>query len=175
MAKKLKNLRLTSVDLVRRGANQQADICIYKSEDAEDSAEAPTVPTESEKNIFKRFLTWMRENPSECADEDVSADENVEKDYASFNTITTEHENRDKIWKYTDALTCSIRSIQDDRDLANDQKLQMMRQSLSEFDIAMGSLFEALCKYSPAQAEPSPVVAKSDPEIIDIEDISAKK
>ena len=30
---KLKNLRLTSVDLVRRGANQAADICLAKSAD----------------------------------------------------------------------------------------------------------------------------------------------
>ncbi len=31
MAAKLKNLKLTSVDLVRAGANQGADICLYKS------------------------------------------------------------------------------------------------------------------------------------------------
>lgn len=35
MATKLKNMRLTSVDLVRRGANQEADICIVKSLDGE--------------------------------------------------------------------------------------------------------------------------------------------
>ena len=33
MATKLKNLRLTSVDLVKAGANQEADICLYKSLD----------------------------------------------------------------------------------------------------------------------------------------------
>ncbi len=33
MAAKLKNIRLTSVDLVRAGANQGADICLYKSAD----------------------------------------------------------------------------------------------------------------------------------------------
>lgn len=33
MANKLKNIILTSVDLVRAGANQQADICLYKSAD----------------------------------------------------------------------------------------------------------------------------------------------
>lgn len=31
MAAKLKQIRLTSVDLVRAGANQQADICLFKS------------------------------------------------------------------------------------------------------------------------------------------------
>jgi len=33
MANKLKNIILTSVDLVRAGANQQADICLFKSTD----------------------------------------------------------------------------------------------------------------------------------------------
>ncbi len=32
MASKLKNIRLTSVDLVRSGANPEADICLFKSE-----------------------------------------------------------------------------------------------------------------------------------------------
>ncbi len=31
MAAKLTNLKLTSVDLVRTGANQEADICLFKS------------------------------------------------------------------------------------------------------------------------------------------------
>ncbi len=31
MATKLRNMRLTSVDLVRAGANQEADICLFKS------------------------------------------------------------------------------------------------------------------------------------------------
>ncbi len=31
MAAKLKNIRLTSVDLVHSGANPEADICLFKS------------------------------------------------------------------------------------------------------------------------------------------------
>jgi hypothetical protein len=41
MATKLKNMRLTSVDLVPAGANQEADICLFKSLDG-DPAEKPT-------------------------------------------------------------------------------------------------------------------------------------
>ena len=41
MATKLKNLQLTSVDLVRAGANQEADICLFKSLNG-----APAEPTE---------------------------------------------------------------------------------------------------------------------------------
>lgn len=33
MATKLRKMRLTSVDLVHRGANQEADICLFKSLD----------------------------------------------------------------------------------------------------------------------------------------------
>lgn len=38
MATKLKNMRLTSVDLVPAGANQEADICLFKSLDGEPAA-----------------------------------------------------------------------------------------------------------------------------------------
>ncbi len=44
MANLLKNLKLTSVDLVHAGANQEADICLFKS--LEPPAPAP-VPTPS--------------------------------------------------------------------------------------------------------------------------------
>lgn len=40
MANKLKNMILTSVDLVPAGANQEADICLFKSLDG-DPAENP--------------------------------------------------------------------------------------------------------------------------------------
>ena len=35
MATKLKKMHLTSVDLVRAGANQEADICLFKSAEPE--------------------------------------------------------------------------------------------------------------------------------------------
>lgn len=156
MATKLKNMHLTSVDLVRAGANQAADICLYKSADPQDAAEQPT---EHETNIIKRFLNWLNENATEAPQEPETA---VEKDYTTFNTINSNRENADKIWRYTDALNCSIRSIQDDKDLTADQKLQMMKQSLGEFDSAMASLFESLCCIQPPKAET--VMAKAAPE-----------
>lgn len=39
MATKLKKIMLTSVDLVPAGANQEADICLYKSLDGAPAAE----------------------------------------------------------------------------------------------------------------------------------------
>lgn len=60
MATKLKNMRLTSVDLVRRGANQEADICIVKSQDGEPAeyphAKAPAASRTISKSDPDRFV-----------------------------------------------------------------------------------------------------------------------
>lgn len=59
MANKLRNLRLTSVDLVRAGANQEADICIVKGLDgAPEEIEAPTGRTisKSDPNRFDTII-----------------------------------------------------------------------------------------------------------------------
>lgn len=53
MASKLRNLQLTSVDLVRAGANQEADICLFKSLDGDPNKEPPTKPTEETPTISK--------------------------------------------------------------------------------------------------------------------------
>jgi hypothetical protein len=44
MATKLRDLQLTSVDLVRAGANQEADICLFKSLDGDPHENTPTEP-----------------------------------------------------------------------------------------------------------------------------------
>lgn len=60
MATKLKNMRLTSVDLVGRGANQEADICLFKGMDstpaAEPHTEDPTAPQSVVKTHQSRFV-----------------------------------------------------------------------------------------------------------------------
>ena len=96
-------------------------------------------------------------------------DSSVEKDYTTFDTLNANRENADKLWRYSDALTTSIRSIMDDHDLTPDQKVQMMTQSLTEFDAAMQDLFSALCNIKPEQPETleAKVIGKSDPERYD--------
>jgi hypothetical protein len=54
MATLLKNMKLTSVDLVGRGANQEADICLFKGMDA-DPAEATKVSGAISKSDPNRF------------------------------------------------------------------------------------------------------------------------
>lgn len=53
MAKKLKNVHLTSVDLVRRGANQEADICLFKSLDGAPDEEHHETPREDLRTVSK--------------------------------------------------------------------------------------------------------------------------
>jgi hypothetical protein len=167
MANKLKKMHLTSVDLVRRGANQEADICLYKS-DAPQGGEGS--PSEGEKNIFKRFIAWLRENHSEEASELADPNE-IEKAYTTFDQVNDTRESRDLLWRYTDALTCSIHSIIEDRDLDKEAKTKMMNQSLEQFSEAMRELFGKLSNVQPSSAEEK-VLGKSAPDYDVIEEIT---
>lgn len=53
MATKLRELQLTSVDLVRAGANQEADICLFKSLDGAPHEETPTEPPKATRTVSK--------------------------------------------------------------------------------------------------------------------------
>lgn len=53
MATKLQKMKLTSVDLVRAGANQEADICLFKSLDGGPAEETPTEPPKATRTISK--------------------------------------------------------------------------------------------------------------------------
>lgn len=152
MAKKLKNMHLTSVDMVRNGANQEADICLFKSADPED-------PTTEEKNIFKRFINWLRENPT---DDPFDDDDTIEKDYNTFDSLNATRESNERLWQYTSALTESIRSIQMDQNLDKDQKYQLMLQSLGQFDDAMEELLKKLSAAAPDRD--GALMAKAAPE-----------
>ena len=88
MATKLKKLKLTSVDLVRAGANQEADICLYKSADPQETTEGPA---EDEKNIFKRFLAFIRGTPAEAENEPHSPIEKAEEPARKESHGRTEH------------------------------------------------------------------------------------
>lgn len=138
MATKLKNLRMTSVDLVRNGANQEADICLFKSADPAESTETPT---ERETNIFKRFLNWLRENPAEGENE-------------PENPIEKADEQPDLADIYKSAITESLQSIAADDSLSAEEKNDMIAKSLDEYHEAMVDLL--------VYGEPEDGLAKSD-------------
>lgn len=117
MATKLKNMKLTSVDLVRAGANQEADICLFKSADP---PESPESPTEEEKNIFKRFIDWIRQNPTEDATEPQSPIEKTD-------------EAPDLEYIYKSALAESLHSIMQDESLTKAEKKDMAEDSILQY------------------------------------------
>lgn len=149
MATKLKNLKLTSVDLVRSGANQEADICLYKSADPQ---EAPELPPEDEKGIFKRFINWLFEEAENAPYEPQKATVTKEAPYndaATFNEVEEYQEANEILDNYLDALEDSFISIQLDEDLDESQKNEMMLHSLAEFDEAMEELIPELAGAQP--------------------------
>lgn len=117
MATKLKKMRLTSVDLVRAGANQEADICLFKSADPPEATESPQ---SEEKNLFKRFLDWMRENPTEAENEPHSPIEKAD-------------DQPDLEFIYKSALAESLQSIMADDTLTEVQKKEMSEESLRQY------------------------------------------
>ena len=121
MATKLKNMQLTSVDLVRAGANQEADICLFKSADP---AEAAGTPTEGETNILKRFLSWLRENPTAAASEpQTEQEDDVEK---------SDETEEDIVDLYKSAITESLQSIVADDNLSVDEKKDLIEKSIGQ-------------------------------------------
>lgn len=125
MATKLKNMRLTSVDLVRAGANQEADICLFKSATPPEATESPTEP---ETNIFKRFIKWLKENPTEAHTEPHSPVEKADEP-ADLETI------------YKTALIESIQSIYSDDSLTDIEKASMVEESIEQFQKKNRELF----------------------------------
>lgn len=117
MATKLKKMKLTSVDLVRAGANQEADICLFKSADPTEATESPTA---AETNIFKRFLNWLRENPTEAENEPQS---HIEKG----------DDIPDLEYLYKSALAESLQSIMADDTLTEIEKKSMTEESLRQY------------------------------------------
>ena len=58
MATKLKNMKLTSVDLVRAGANQAADIGLFKSADGGPSPDVQERLREFNEALFRCFRSY---------------------------------------------------------------------------------------------------------------------
>lgn len=127
MATKLKNMKLTSVDLVRAGANQEADICLFKSADHVEAAEEPS---EDEKNIFKRFLDWIRKNATEAENEPQSHAEKQEESIDSLKDL------------YKSALAQSLDSIQKDDHLTDEEKKSMAEMSREQYNRKLKELHD---------------------------------
>lgn len=118
---KLKNMKLTSVDFVPKGANQHADIELFKS--------APASP--AREGFFKSLVDWLTKGAPGTFEQ----------------TLSTE-DMRGKLWQYSHALDDSFESILDS-DMSADEKKQMLRESLEQFRSAVDGMIEAVNKENP--------------------------
>lgn len=139
---KLKNMKLTSVDFVPKGANQHADIELFKS--------APASP--AREGFFKSLVDWLTKGAPGTFEQ----------------TLSTE-DMRGKLWQYSHALDDSFESILES-DMSVDEKKQMLRESLEQFRSAVDGMIEAVNKESPAAeltAEPEVDKVRCDKMNID--------
>lgn len=116
MAKKnlLKDMEISSVDLCKRGANQNADIKLFKSADAEKGGEREHMETNTMIEKIARFLAGV------VSDEP--------------GTITKAASTA-QVYETTEALRKSLESIIADDSLTPVQKHDMMAESLQQFTL----------------------------------------
>ena len=92
--------------------------------------------------------------------------ESLFKSIRTFGSLTVEAENRDKLWKYNDALMQSLHSIIEDGDCDEAEKLQYFNATMEQYVAAMTDLFPKLLTPRPKHPLDTPVslkaVGKSD-------------
>ena len=190
---KLKKIKVTSVDMVRRGANQEAHINLYKSAGDNPGQDPPTptnaldapnpddIPQGLWKSIaeaVKGFLKAERGNPDDPDDvedpenpddKEAGAEgetEEVEKAATTFDEHRMRMEVRDDRWRYQDALNASIESILFDDELSAEEKTNMMQQSIDEFSDAYKNMCTKLLDATAHTKKDTPAaVGKSEGEI----------
>lgn len=159
MATKLKNLEVTSVDLVDQGANPDAHIQLFKRAEGKpegnqngndgsqgsnqegnpegeptDGKKNPEEPTETEKGLFKKLFQWVMKGGQGGADPHEG--DGVQKGAKLFaETMNREIMERviGEMYDCCYALSDSLSSILCDKDLTPDSRKAMMEQSLKEF------------------------------------------
>lgn len=142
MATKLKNLSVTSVDLVDRGANPDAHVRLFKRKD-------PAPESDPDTGLFQKFAEWLvkgfrdattpgGEGPGTVAPPEGA----VEKEAQTFSDNITREQLREVTSEMFDncyALSDSFCSIICDKDMDTDAKEAMMLKSLDEFAQAVRS------------------------------------
>lgn len=135
MATKLKNLRVTSVSFVDKGANPRADILLRKGTETQRNASDPVDDSRSELiNLLKRFMKGMK-----CGKE--ISEEEIEKEATSFADqmyASSVEDIQQEMWDVMYALRQSFSSILMDTSLESTAKGAAMAASLNQFNTAVG-------------------------------------
>lgn len=127
----LRNLNIKSVSVVDQGANQHAHIKLAKR--AEEEPETPDMnteekPVENDTAFFTRLGQAIAKMFRMAPDET----EAVEKEAKTFATIDGARKTFERIYRISDALGDSLRSIVTDEELNDEQKAAMIVQTADQ-------------------------------------------
>lgn len=119
---KIKKLRLTSVDMVRRGANQDAYINLYKNE-----AGAPGGPESEEipQNVWKSIRDFVKGL--------MSQEQGQESPLEETEPLTKSEEVMEELIAYQEALQKSVDSIIQDTETDAIKKAELVEETLEQF------------------------------------------
>lgn len=100
--------------------------------------------------------------------------ESLCKSIQTFGSLTMAAENRDKLYRYNDALMQSLYSILEDSDCDETVKMQYFNSTMEQYTAAMKDLFPKLISAKPPQPEMAMApMLKADPnrydEIVEVE------
>lgn len=140
MATKLKDLKITKVDFVDKGANPKANIMLYKNESGKPGGEPSHEEHPKHENVLKRFVAAIGKIAGMKPEEIDATVEEIEKGGAeTFGEKLAERKMRqinDEIWDMCYALQSSLCSIICD-DEARDNAQELMQTSLEQFSETM--------------------------------------
>lgn len=143
MANKLKNLKVTKVDFVDDGANQRADIKLYKRNSNEGDnpiVPIPVIPEDAKKrSMFKRIVSDIGKalgfkDEVEVFQEGEGIQKGNSQTFGDKMTEVKRGKVADEMWSICYALQSSLQSILYDEDLDEDTAKSMMEQSISDFN-----------------------------------------
>lgn len=127
-ANKLKNLDLNSVDFVKRGANPDADISLFKSMDG--------MPGYEEEPVKKSFWSRLGDSIAKALSVEMDDIDPYEEDiFKSESVMKAERIEKaeDTMYRYTGALEESFSSIFKDDSLHEEERQALLLKSLGEF------------------------------------------
>ena len=163
---KLKKMEFSSVDMCRRGANQEADIALFKNEEGapgnDPPTDAPEAPgmVEVPNGLWKSILDFAKgfvakTEPEEAEAEGEGTEEDVEKA-----AETLDQEIRDDRLMYQDALGKSMESILNDNSIDGEEKTALINKSVDQFAAAYKEMCAKLLT-ARATADKTVATAKS--------------
>ena len=139
MANKLKDLLVTKVDFVDAGANQEANVVLFKRKPEEAAAEKKQQATAG--GFFRSVVAAIAKSVGATeAQIDAAMEEIAKGDAVTFGDKMAQRQLRrtaDEIWDFCYALEESLCSILRDQEIPAENKPTLMTQSCAEFTAAV--------------------------------------